>query len=154
LTIFKKWLVKIETFILLILVTLITLGVFLEVIFRVVGYPLFWSEEFARYVFIWMIMLGSVIGIEQRDHFKIDFFYDFFPKKLQKVVLLGGCILTVVFLSVLCLEGIRLSLSLRDVTSPAMHAPQDLVFLSIPISSVLMIFHLIMATVEDLKEVE
>jgi TRAP-type C4-dicarboxylate transport system permease small subunit len=153
LTVFKNWLVKIETVILLILVTAVTLGVFLEVILRVAGYPLFWSEEFARYVFIWMIMLGSVMGIEQRDHFKIDFFYDFFPEKMQRVVSLVGCLLTVVFLSVLCLEGIKLSLSLRGVNSPGMHAPQDLFSLSIPIASVLMIFHLIMATIEDLKGV-
>ena len=31
-----------------------------------------WTEELARFVFIWMIMLGSMIGVRESRHFTID----------------------------------------------------------------------------------
>lgn len=34
--------------------------------------PYIWTEELARFVFIWMIMLGAMIGVKESSHFTID----------------------------------------------------------------------------------
>ena len=34
--------------------------------------PYIWTEELARFVFIWMIMLGSMIWVRESSHFNID----------------------------------------------------------------------------------
>jgi TRAP-type C4-dicarboxylate transport system permease small subunit len=34
--------------------------------------PYIWTEELARFVFIWMIMLGAMIGVRESTHFDID----------------------------------------------------------------------------------
>lgn len=34
--------------------------------------PYIWTEELARFVFIWMIMLGSMIGVRETSHFNVD----------------------------------------------------------------------------------
>lgn len=34
--------------------------------------PYIWTEELARFVFIWMIMLGAMIGVRESTHFNID----------------------------------------------------------------------------------
>jgi TRAP-type C4-dicarboxylate transport system permease small subunit len=31
-----------------------------------------WTEEMARFLFIWMIMIGSMIGIRESTHFDVD----------------------------------------------------------------------------------
>ena len=31
-----------------------------------------WTEELSRFLFIWMIMLGAMIGIRERTHFEVD----------------------------------------------------------------------------------
>ena len=31
-----------------------------------------WTEEMARFLFIWMIMLGAMIGIREGTHFEVD----------------------------------------------------------------------------------
>jgi TRAP-type C4-dicarboxylate transport system permease small subunit len=31
-----------------------------------------WTEEMARFLFIWMIMIGSMLGIREGSHFEVD----------------------------------------------------------------------------------
>jgi TRAP-type C4-dicarboxylate transport system permease small subunit len=31
-----------------------------------------WTEEMARFLFIWMVMLGSMIGVRDASHFEVD----------------------------------------------------------------------------------
>src|SRR5436190_17263704 len=31
-----------------------------------------WTEELSRFLFIWMIMLGSMIGVREGTHFVVD----------------------------------------------------------------------------------
>ncbi|MGE0800998.1 MAG: TRAP transporter small permease [Lautropia sp.] len=34
--------------------------------------PYIWTEELARFLFIWMIMIGAMIGVRENAHFNID----------------------------------------------------------------------------------
>ena len=31
-----------------------------------------WTEEMARFLFIWMIMIGAMIGVREGTHFEVD----------------------------------------------------------------------------------
>jgi TRAP-type C4-dicarboxylate transport system permease small subunit len=31
-----------------------------------------WTEELARFLFIWMVMLGAMIGVREATHFEVD----------------------------------------------------------------------------------
>src|SRR4051795_9454185 len=31
-----------------------------------------WTEEMARFLFIWMIMIGAMIGVRESAHFEVD----------------------------------------------------------------------------------
>ena len=31
-----------------------------------------WTEEMARFLFIWMIMIGAMVGIRESTHFDVD----------------------------------------------------------------------------------
>jgi TRAP-type transport system small permease protein len=31
-----------------------------------------WTEEMARFLFVWMIMLGAMLGIREQSHFEVD----------------------------------------------------------------------------------
>ena len=31
-----------------------------------------WTEEMARFLFIWMIMIGAMIGVREASHFEVD----------------------------------------------------------------------------------
>ena len=45
----------------------------LQVISRYVSHqPFLWSEELARFLFFWVVMLGSAMSVKSRRHFVID----------------------------------------------------------------------------------
>ena len=39
-----------------------------------------WTEELSRFLFIWMVMLGAMIGIREHTHFEVDLWPDLGPK--------------------------------------------------------------------------
>jgi TRAP-type C4-dicarboxylate transport system permease small subunit len=39
-----------------------------------------WTEELSRFLFIWMVMLGAMIGVRESTHFEVDVWPDLKPK--------------------------------------------------------------------------
>jgi TRAP-type C4-dicarboxylate transport system permease small subunit len=39
-----------------------------------------WTEELSRFLFIWMVMLGSMIGIREGTHFEVDVWPELGPR--------------------------------------------------------------------------
>jgi TRAP-type transport system small permease protein len=43
--------------------------------------PYIWTEELARFVFIWMIMIGSMVGVREAAHFNVDIWARLTPRR-------------------------------------------------------------------------
>ena len=39
-----------------------------------------WTEEMARFLFIWMVMLGAMIGVREGTHFDVDVWPELKPR--------------------------------------------------------------------------
>jgi TRAP-type C4-dicarboxylate transport system permease small subunit len=39
-----------------------------------------WTEELSRFLFIWMVMLGAMIGIREHSHFEVDVWPELRPR--------------------------------------------------------------------------
>jgi TRAP-type transport system small permease protein len=39
-----------------------------------------WTEELSRFLFIWMVMLGAMIGVREATHFEVDVWPDLKPR--------------------------------------------------------------------------
>ena len=39
-----------------------------------------WTEEASRFLFIWMVMLGAMIGVREHSHFEVDVWPDLAPR--------------------------------------------------------------------------
>jgi TRAP-type C4-dicarboxylate transport system permease small subunit len=39
-----------------------------------------WTEEMARFLFIWMVMLGAMVGIRDASHFEVDVWPELSPR--------------------------------------------------------------------------
>lgn len=51
----------------------LTVVVTLQVVTRfILHLPFLWSEELARFLFIWVVMLGASMGVRNRRHFVVD----------------------------------------------------------------------------------
>jgi len=49
-----------------------------------------WTEELARLMFVWSIMIGSMIGIREGTHFEVDVWPDMGPRATAAVKLVAG----------------------------------------------------------------
>lgn len=59
---------------------------FSQVVSRMVGHPIIWAEEVARFSFIYMVFLGSAVGVRRGAHYA---FNGFARCKSKKVVFLA-----------------------------------------------------------------
>ena len=154
LTRFDNLLAKAEAAVLITLVGGMTLIVFLQVVYRyVLVQPLHWSEELARYLFIWLSMLGATLGLQKRGHFGLDFFYRMLPNRGRRFLqfltyfLMGGVIL------VILVQGIKLVETTALQESPAMGISMAWAYACLPIGAFLMAIHLLVILIKDTTEV-
>jgi TRAP-type C4-dicarboxylate transport system permease small subunit len=143
-------LAKAEAAVLITLVAVMTVVVFLQVVYRyVLTQPLHWSEELARYLFVWLSILGATLGLQKRGHFGLDFFYQMFPDRgkrfLQFLIylLMGGVIL------VILVQGIKLVQITVLQESPAMGISMGWAYACLPVGAVLMAIHLLAIFTKD-----
>ena len=95
----NQYLGVIESWILIVMVAAMTVVVFLQVCFRYfLAQPLYWSEELARYLFVWISMIGASLSIQKGGHFGMDFFFRKFPDRSRSYIgyvvyllMMGGC---------------------------------------------------------------
>ena len=68
--------------------------------------PYIWTEELARFVFIWMIMLGAMVGVREVSHFNVDVWPKLSPRGDAALNLITN-IFTLVFALVFVWSGIE-----------------------------------------------
>ena len=65
--------VRINSFVAVILFGALTAVVSLQVLNRMILHlPIIWSEEVARFLFFWVVLLGAALGVRKRRHFVLD----------------------------------------------------------------------------------
>ncbi|WP_187149296.1 TRAP transporter small permease [Desulforapulum autotrophicum] len=117
-----------------------TLLILLQVFFRFVVYvPFPWSEECARYLMIWMGMLGSALALQKGRHIGVTMVMEKLPEKWHKAMTLFVQLATIGFLSVLFYQGIQFALFNQGQSSPALEISMLVPYLSLPVGSAMMI---------------
>jgi TRAP-type C4-dicarboxylate transport system permease small subunit len=124
-----KWLDEnIESFILIVLSILTVVVVFIQVVMRyLLGSSLVWSEELARYVFIWMIYIGVSYGVKRQAHISVDAVALIFKRKGKLIFAICANLAFLAFAVLLCYYSFEV---VAQVTrkSPAMNIPMQLVY--------------------------
>lgn len=85
---------KLEMSICIVLMSILTIVLAVQVFFRyVMGASLSWSEELSRYMFVWLVYIGIPYGCKVMRHIKIDAGLFVFPKHMRKYVVIVGDII-------------------------------------------------------------
>jgi len=119
----------------------------------VFNHSLAWSEELARYIFIWQVWLGSAYCVVKNRHIRIDVFTDKLPKNVYKVFEILVTIATIAFCVFMFSKGLQVANKIARLhqTSPALKLPMQYVYYCIPLSSGLMIIHYILHVVDLIR---
>lgn len=127
---------KLVTIPLLILMCITT---FTQVVARYVfSCPFSWTDELARYTFIWLTFLGAGLVYRRREMMKITFFLQFLSPKVKMLIDKFNLILIFFFTLALLKEGLILAFE-SDYPSIALKLPFTYIYLSIPVGAVFML---------------
>ena len=134
-----RWLDRFDYTMLLVLLGLLVAVVFLQVTSRfVLKLPIEWSEEMARFLFIWFCWLGCSYATCSYHHIRI--FSKF--KALAVWLLRLGDILWIGFNLVVLYGGILYLQSIREFPYRAMITDIDMLWIFLPIPVIFLVFTL------------
>lgn len=106
-----------------------------QVVARKFFEPLVWSEELARYVFIWVAFLGWIVASERRSHIAITQFSERTGPRLQQVLGWLGDTGTLVLMVWLFWFGLKLVANNRDVETVTLFFNYAVVYAILPVAA-------------------
>jgi TRAP-type C4-dicarboxylate transport system permease small subunit len=119
-----------------------TVVVAVQVFFRyVLNQSLFWSEELARYLLVWLSFLGASVAYRRRAHPGIDILYAKMPAALRKMATVAVHLASLALFAVMVVYGWRFAYFVRLQISPALYISKWIIFSIIPISGGILMLH-------------
>ena len=117
-----------------------------------IHYPFTWTEEIARFLAVWVVLLGAARCVRERSHIEIDLLFNILPARVQWLLSLT---IHALFL-LLCFILIQQTMSILPIvarqTSPAAMLPMSYVYLATPVSAAIMVFYLLDSLIGVLRD--
>ena len=104
-------------------------------------YSIFWSDELARFLLIWISFLGMSVGLRRGAHPSIDSLVRMLPSRFGRPVLTVALLLTLVFFAVMVVYGGVLVLRTWPQRSVALELRMGYPYLAVLVSGLLMFLH-------------
>ena len=116
------------------------LSVFSQVIARYVFNNSFrWSEELARFLQVWLILLCSAMCLRKESHIVADYVTHNLRYSVKRILKLYTYFFIIVYLSYLTFYGFKIVSIISTQYSPALGLPMDIVYLAVPIGGIAML---------------
>jgi len=126
------------------LMVAITVLVFLQVVTRyVLEYPLDWPEEAARFLFVWVALLGAVLALRRTAHFSIGALTSRLPPPAQRAVAILVEAVLLGFLLLVAWLGLDAALRVREQESAAMEVSMTWGYAAVPVGSALLAWEMV-----------
>jgi TRAP-type C4-dicarboxylate transport system permease small subunit len=132
---------------------IMTVVVFAQVIFRMIGASLPWSEEFARYTMVFLTYIGASVGVKHKSHISVEAVVGILPSKLQAVAEVLIDILLMVVFYILIRYGMKVVGITMYQQSPAMKVKMGYMYSALVIGAAFMTVHTLNNIVWDVKKV-
>jgi TRAP-type C4-dicarboxylate transport system permease small subunit len=124
-----------------------------QVFFRyALNHSLFWSEELARYILVWLTFLGATVAYRRGAHPRIDLLPFGRHPRWDSAIRIGAHLVGMAFFVLLVIYGAQFAYFVRLQISPALQLPKWIVMLVLPASGLLMLVHALAAIARELRE--
>jgi TRAP-type transport system small permease protein len=127
-----------------------TVMIFMQVVYRyVLADSLSWSEELARYMFIWSVAMGSALALKTRSHIGVELVVERLPKSLAYPAKIIASFVNLMFFALLIWYGFDMVIETMDQESAALSLPMGYVYLAVPLSGIVLFICEIKNTLDD-----
>ena len=113
------------------LMFLMSIIIFVQVVMRYVFHSsLTWSEEMARYLFVWLVYFSVAYTAKKEAHIRIDAAINIYPKKARAYVEILSEIIVLAFAIFIAVTSVTVfqKISASGQISPALHVPMQFVY--------------------------
>lgn len=132
----------------LILVFPVTLQIFSRFTSLIPHY--IWTEEMARFLFIWTIMIGAMVGVRDNIHFDVDLWPDMGPR-INALLNLSGRVGVLVLAYIFVYAGIEFTRFAWNRTSELADLPLWLIHIAWPLTGLTWILYAGQQAYADLR---
>lgn len=94
-----------------------------------------WTEELARFLFIWMVMLGAMIGVREGTHFEVDVWPEL-GRRANALLRIVSHVFVLVFALVFIWWGIEFTRFGWDQLSEIAELPMWTIFVAWPVAGI------------------
>lgn len=124
-----------------VLVVLLVLEVFGRFFF---SFSFMWTEEVARYLFIWITFIGAGVVFSKGGHLAVDVLLNKFPIKVKYVIGIAFYVLMIAFLLLTIYTGFQYSaLNYSKPLYSTYVTNLGVVYLAVPVGGILMVLNII-----------
>lgn len=141
-----RWLDRhIEELLLIFFSTVMVVLIFLQVVMRQFDNSLSWSEELARYAFIWLVYIGISYGVKKQRHIKVDIILLLLKEKGQTILTIIANLFFIAFALFVIRYGFDIAMKLLDFgqKSAANQIPMGFIYMASPVGMGLTLIRLI-----------
>jgi TRAP-type transport system small permease protein len=109
-----------------------------------------WTEEASRFLFIWMVMLGAMIGVREHSHFEVDIWPELAPRP-QAALRIVSSIAVLAFALVFIWAGYQFTRFAWNRVSELAELPLWLIHIAWPIAGVTWVLFLGESFVDNVR---
>ena len=102
---------------------------------------LFWSEEAARYIMVWISMLGASIGIRRKGHIGVEAVVMLLPAWLQRAASVVTTLIASGFFAGMIFFGFKICQVVARQESPAMEISMAVPYSALLVGGALMLLY-------------
>lgn len=135
-----------EEYILMGMMSIMVILIFVQVVMRyILGTSILWSEELARYLFIWITWLGAAFAVKENKLITVDVVKNKLPEPLKNYVEILAFVIFMVFNILLFKLSFELTAAIfqRQQLTPAMRIPMWLAYSAVPVGWFMMTVRLV-----------
>lgn len=130
--------------VLFVLLSAMTIIVFTQVLARYIFHtPLYWTEEAARYLQIWIVFLGASVGIRRGSHLGFTWFVERANTKMKIACAIISAVGLLGFSINITYYGAIIALQNLEQLSPGLQMPIACLYACLPVGGILCIVQLI-----------
>ena len=146
----KKAIVLCGEIALLVLLSCCILQVFTR---YVLNDSLTWTEELARFSFMYVSFLGAALCVDAGTHARITVLVDFVPKAVRTLFEYIGYVIIIICAFVMITQGFDLLATVGVQKSPMLKIPMSIFYAACPISAVFMAIYALLKILRGIAHV-
>jgi TRAP-type C4-dicarboxylate transport system permease small subunit len=111
------------------------------------GQPISWANAVGRYVYIYIVLIGSAVSYLLEGHATIESFYNLMPRRIKMVFDLAHYLIVMGLSVLLIVKGTKYAMGMWGVHSPVLSFfSMGIVYLSVPISFLIIFLYMLRKT--------